>query len=70
MLTWVLATVVLVALLGALLVAHSGRARRRDRHARAWSEAEVEYEARRDLIPQLEETLRSYTFRPAGARRS
>jgi len=63
MLTWFLTTVVFVALLGSLLIAYSGRARRRGRRAQAWSEAEVEYEARRDLIPQLEETLRSYTFR-------
>ena len=63
MLTWVLVTAFFVALLGSLLVAHAGRARRRDRRAQAGSQAEVEYEARRDLIPRLEETLRSYTFR-------
>jgi hypothetical protein len=27
-----------------------------------WSETEIDYKARQDLIPRLEETLRAYTF--------
>ena len=67
MLMWVIVAIVLVVFLGGASVAYGGRARRLNRSARAFSEAEVDYEARRDLIPKLEETLRSYTFGPRGA---
>ncbi len=67
MLTWFLATLVFAALLGGGLVVYTEWVRRRGRSARAGSEAEVEYEARDELVPQLEETLSSYTFRPQEA---
>ena len=39
-----------------------GRSSRRNRTAEVWSETEVDYKARDDLIPNLEETLKIYAF--------
>jgi hypothetical protein len=59
-----------VVLPGGALAAYTARAHRRNRSARARSETEVDYEARDDLTPTLEETLRRYTFPPEGALRA
>jgi len=67
MLVWVIVAVIPIALLGSFFLASNGRASRRKRTADVWSETEVDYKARHDLIPTLEETLRGYTFRPRRA---
>jgi hypothetical protein len=62
-LTWLILAVVPVAvLLGGAILAPKGRASRRTRRSKAWSETEVDYKARHDLIPKLEETLEIYAF--------
>lgn len=60
---WVTAAIIPVALLGGVLLAFNGGARRRNRTSADRLGAEVEYEARHDLIPSLEETLKGYAFR-------
>jgi hypothetical protein len=62
MLIWTIFVAVFVAALGVALVAIRGRAGRRNRTAEVWSETEVDYKARDDLIPDLGETLRMYGF--------
>ncbi len=64
MLIWVIVSVVSIVLVGSVLLASKARASRRNRTAEVWSETEVDYKARHDLIPKLEETLKGYTFRP------
>jgi hypothetical protein len=58
--------VISVAVLGIALVAFKGRASRRSRTAEAWSETDVDYKAREELIPNLEETLKMYGFPQRG----
>jgi hypothetical protein len=62
MLIWTIFVVVSVAVLGVALVAFRGTASRRNRASEVWSETEVDYKARDDLIPNLEETLKMYAF--------
>ncbi len=62
MLIWTIFVVISVACLGIALVAFRGRASRRNRAAEVWSETEIDYKARNDLIPNLEETLKIYGF--------
>jgi len=62
MLIWTIFVVISVAVLGMALVAFKGRASRRNRSSEVWSETEVDYKARDDLIPNLEETLKMYSF--------
>ena len=62
MLIWIIVAVISVALLGSVLLASKGGARWRDRTGEMWSETEVKYKARHDLIPKLEETLKGYAF--------
>jgi hypothetical protein len=62
MLIWTIFVVISVAVLGIALVAFRGRASWRNRTAEVRSEAEVDYKARDDLIPNLEETLKMYAF--------
>jgi hypothetical protein len=70
MLIWTIVAVTSVALLGGVLLASKRRTRRRNRTSEVWSETDVDYKARNDLIPKLEETLRGYAFRPRGALQS
>src|SRR5271154_3756394 len=58
--------VISVAALGIALVAFKARASRRNRTAEAWSETDVDYKARDELIPNLEETLKMYGFPQRG----
>jgi hypothetical protein len=62
MLIWTIFVVIFVAVLGIAIVVSRGRSSRRNRTAEVWSETEVEYKARDDLIPNLEETLKIYAF--------
>jgi hypothetical protein len=64
MLVWVIVSVIPIVLVGSVLLASKARASRRNRTAEVWSETEVDYKARHDLIPKLEETLKGYAFRP------
>jgi hypothetical protein len=66
MVIWTIFAAVFVAVLGVALVAFRGRATRRNRTAEVWSETEVDYKAREDLIPNLEETLKMYGFPQRG----
>ena len=70
MLIWVIVAVIPIALLGSFLLASNGRARRRNRATEVWSQTEIDYKTRHDLIPKLEETLRGYVFRPRQAFRA
>jgi hypothetical protein len=62
---WVILGAIPTAVLvgSALLVFKKGVAGRRARTSGAWSEAEVDYKARHELVPMLEETLKAYAFR-------
>jgi hypothetical protein len=62
MLIWTIFVVISVAFLGITLVAFRGRSSRRNKTAEVWSETEVDYKARDDRIPNLEETLKIYGF--------
>jgi hypothetical protein len=62
MLIWTIFVVISLAVLGIALVAFRGRASRRNRTSEVWAETEVDYKARDDLIPNLEETLKIYAF--------
>jgi hypothetical protein len=68
MLIWTIFVVISLAVLGIALLVFRGIASRRSRTAEVWSETEVDYKARDDLIPNLEETLKMYGFpQRAGA---
>jgi hypothetical protein len=58
--------VISFAVLGIALIAFKGRAIRRNRTAEVWSETDVDYQARDDLVPNLEETLKMYGFPQTG----
>ncbi len=62
MLIWTIFAVISVSVLGIAIVAIRDRASRRNRTAEVWSETEIDYKARDDLIPNLEETLKMYGF--------
>jgi len=62
MFIWTIFVVISVVVVGIALVAFRRRASQRNRTAEAWSETEVDYKARDDLIPNLEETLKMYGF--------
>jgi hypothetical protein len=62
MLIWIIFAVTFIAVLGIAIVVSRGRSSRRNRTAEVWSETEVDYKARDDLIPNLEETLKIYAF--------
>ena len=68
MLIWVIVAVIPIALLGSALLATKGGASRRKLTSDVWSENEVDYQARHDLVPKLEEALRGYAFGPREAR--
>jgi hypothetical protein len=65
MLIWTIVAIIPIALLGSALLASKGAARRRERTPDAWPGTEVEYKTRHDLIPDLKETLKVYSF-PQG----
>jgi hypothetical protein len=54
--------VISIAVLAIALVASRGRASRRNRTSELSLETEVDYKARNDRIPNLEETLKVYGF--------
>ncbi len=62
MLVWIIFAVISIVVLGIALVASRGRASRRNSTSEVWSETEVDYKARSDRIPNLEETLKIYAF--------
>ena len=62
MLVWTMFAVISIAAVGIAIVAFRGRSSRRNRTAEVWTETEVDYKARDDLIPNLEETLKMYGF--------
>jgi hypothetical protein len=66
---WTIVAVIPVLVLGGALVVSKGGARRRNRASEIWLETEVEYKARNDLIPKLEDTLKGYAFHPNEASR-
>jgi hypothetical protein len=70
MLIWVIVAVIPIALLGSALVASKRGASRRNFTSDVWSENEVDYKARNDLVPKLEEALRGYAFGPREARQA
>ena len=67
MLIWVIVAVIPIALLGSTLLASKGGASRRNLTSDFSSENEVDYKARNDLVPKLEEALRGYAFGPRAA---
>jgi hypothetical protein len=62
MLIWIIFAVISIALLGVALVTSRDRASRRNRTSKPSLETEVDYQARNDRIPNLEETLKVYGF--------
>jgi len=59
---WIIFAVIFVAALGIAIVAARRRTSRRTRMSEVWSETEVDYKAREDRVPNLEETLKIYGF--------
>lgn len=59
---WIIFAVISIALSGVALVASRDRAIRRNRASGRSLETEVDYQARNDRIPNLEETLKLYAF--------
>ncbi|HUC15068.1 MAG TPA: hypothetical protein VMS00_11510 [Acidimicrobiales bacterium] len=59
---WIIFAVTFIAVLGIALVAARARSNRRNRMSEVWSETEVDYRARDDRVPNLEETLKMYGF--------
>ena len=64
---WVILAIITVALPGCAFLASRGGARRRNRAAVARLGTEVEYRARLDLVPSLQEALKGYAFDRRGA---
>jgi hypothetical protein len=61
-LIWVFFAVISIVLAGVALLTSRARAGRRDRTSKLSLETEVDYQARNDRIPNLEETLKLYAF--------
>jgi hypothetical protein len=59
---WIIFAVIFIAALGVSIVAARRRSSRRTRLSEVWSETEVDYKAREDRVPNLEETLKIYGF--------
>jgi LemA protein len=70
MLIWIIVVVIPIGLFASALLASKGGASRRDPTSDVWSETEVDYKARHDLVPQLEGALRGYAFGPREARQA
>ena len=62
MLIWTIVAIIPAALLGSALLASKGGARRRERTPDARPGTEAEYKTRHDLVPDLKETLKVYSF--------
>ncbi len=59
---WALAAIIPVALLGFTFFAAKGGARRRPRTSDVGPGTDVDYKTRHDLIPDLGEALKVYSF--------
>jgi len=59
---WPILAVIFIVLPGVALLTSRARASRRDRTSELSLETEVDYQARNDRIPNLEETLKLYAF--------
>jgi len=59
-------SIISIAVLGIALLVSRGRATRRSRTSEVRSETELDYKARDDRTPNLEETLKVYSFHQRG----
>ena len=70
MLIWVIVAGIPLTLLSSVFFAPKGGGSRHYGTSDVWSETEVDYKARHDLVPQLEGALRGYAFGPREARQA
>lgn len=66
MVVLIVVIVVVVVVVGGGVLAFNGLVRRRNRTKEAWSEIDVELKRRRDLIPNLVETVKGYAAHEQG----